>query len=81
MRWMQVVEGTTFLLLAAWWAVSAALFYITENNVSGAMIQAASGNSSVPAPNLPQDSMAVYGLNISVGLHFALLGNTVCCTV
>ena len=76
---MQVVEATSFLLLSIWWAVSATLFHITRGNIAaGDGMLAASGNSTVPEPNLAQDATAAYGMSVSTGLQFALLGSSVC---
>lgn len=76
-RWMQLVEGTTFLLLSAWWAVSAALFYITVHNFNSVGMPAASGNSSVPAPDLSQDAVAASCTDILMALGFGMLGLSV----
>ena len=78
-RWMQVVEGATFLILSVWWAVSAALFHITVQNVKNAGMPAATGNSSVPAPDLTQNAMAASGMVIPVALGFSMLGLSVSC--
>ena len=78
-RWMQVVEGATFLILSVWWATSAALFYITVQNVKNAGMSAAAGNSSVPAPDLSQNAMAASGMVIPVALGFSMLGLSVSC--
>ena len=75
---MQVVEGTAFLLLSAWWAVSSTLYYMTVRSAVSDGTPAASGNSSVPAPDLSQDTLANSGMNLMIGLQFALLGNAVC---
>ncbi len=78
-RWMQVVDVTSFLLLSIWWAVSAALFLTTRGNIAaGDGMLAASGNSTVPVPNLAQDATAASGMRVSNGLQFAMLGSSVC---
>ena len=74
-----MVDATSFLLLSIWWAVSATLFHITRGNIAaGDGMLAASGNSTVPAPNLAEDATAAYGMSVSTGLQFALLGSSVC---
>ena len=80
-RWMQVVEGATFLILSVWLAASAALFYITVLNVSSAGMPALLGNlSSVPAPDLSLNAMAASGTDFPVALGFSMLGLSVSCT-
>ena len=74
---MQVVEGAAFLLLAAWWAVTAALFYITVHNVNSVEMPVASGNSSVPAPDLSQNAVAASCTDVPVALGFGMLGLSV----
>ena len=79
-RWMQVVEGATFLILSVWLAASAALFYITVLNVSSDGMPALLGNlSSVPAPDLSLNAMAASGTDFPVALGFSMLGLSVSC--
>ena len=76
-RWMQVVEGATFFILSAWWAISATLYFLTAEHAKSVGTPAVSGNSSVPAPDLSLDVMAALGTEIISALSFSLLGLSV----
>ena len=75
MRWMQMVEGVTFLFLTAWWTVSVVLLNAAQHDTSGMGATGRSSNSSITVANSLLGENRENKLRISLG--YQLLGISV----
>ena len=75
MRWMQIVEGVTFLLLTIWWAVTVPLLSAAQHDTSRMDATYRTGNSSITVDDSLLGDNRENKLRISLG--YQLLGISV----